>query len=126
MAVLEGLFGDVGADAIDAEPNLELAADTMGVDIDNDAKGAAATADGGMMANNDGPAANNVSTLCATYPCLEAVNKIKDVNASALIHQTLQDWSRGLRNGGPRRGRCGKVYAASPCLAPRLLRADFA
>jgi hypothetical protein len=46
--VLEGLF--VEAEAIDAEPDSELAADAMGVDVEDDAEGAAATADG----RNDG------------------------------------------------------------------------
>jgi hypothetical protein len=45
---LEGLF--VEAEAIDAEPDSELAADAMGVDVEDDAEGAAATADG----RNDG------------------------------------------------------------------------
>jgi hypothetical protein len=34
------------AEAIDAEPDSELAADAMGVDVEDDAEGAAATADG--------------------------------------------------------------------------------
>ena len=50
--VLEGLFGeaDAGAILMDAEPNSELAADTMGMDVEDDAKGAAAITDGEIIA----------------------------------------------------------------------------
>jgi hypothetical protein len=44
--VLEGLFGEADAEAIDAEPDSELAADAMGMDVEDEAEGAAATADG--------------------------------------------------------------------------------
>jgi hypothetical protein len=58
---------------------------------------------------DDGGATNNVGTQCVfqpTYPHLETVNKIADINANALIHQTLP--GRGglsLRTGGSRRDR---------------------
>jgi hypothetical protein len=41
--VLEGLFGDADADAIDVEPDSELAADAMGMDVQDDAERAAAS-----------------------------------------------------------------------------------
>jgi nuclear GTP-binding protein len=61
---LEGLFGEVDAEAMDAKPDLELAADAMGMDVEDDAKGAAAIADSGMIVDDDDAAANNVGTLC--------------------------------------------------------------
>jgi hypothetical protein len=79
-SVLEGLFGEADAKAMDAKPNSKLAANAMGMDVEGDAKGAAATADGGMIVDDDDAAANNVGTLCMfqpTYPRLETVNKIK-------------------------------------------------
>jgi hypothetical protein len=69
--VLEGLFCEADADAMDAKPDLELAANAMGMDVENNAKGAAATRDGGMIVDDDGAAANNVGTLSVfqpTYP----------------------------------------------------------
>jgi hypothetical protein len=50
------------------------------MDVEGDAKGAAVTADGGMIVDDDSAAANNVGTLCVfqpTYPCLESANKTK-------------------------------------------------
>jgi hypothetical protein len=44
--VLEGLFGEVDAEASDAKPGLELAVDAMGMDVGDEVEGAAATADG--------------------------------------------------------------------------------
>ena len=76
--VLEGLFGEADADAIDAEPDSELAADAMGMDVEDNAEGAAAIADGGMIVDDDG-AANTVGTLCVfhpTYPRLETVKEV--------------------------------------------------
>jgi hypothetical protein len=68
--VLEGLFGEADAEAINAEPDSELAADGMGMDVEDEAEGVTATADGGMIVDDDG-SANNVGTLCVfqpTYP----------------------------------------------------------
>jgi hypothetical protein len=65
--VLEGLFGEADAEAIDAEPDSGLAADAMGMDVEDDAEGAAGTADGGMIVDDDG-AANNIGTLCVSHP----------------------------------------------------------
>lgn len=75
--VLEGLFGEADAEAMDAEPDSELAADAMGMDVEDDTEGAAATAEGGMVVDDDG-VANNIDTLCVfhpTYPCLENSKK---------------------------------------------------
>ncbi|KAF8491749.1 P-loop containing nucleoside triphosphate hydrolase protein [Russula emetica] len=58
--VLEGLFGEADAEAIDAVPGSELAADAMGMDVEDDAERAAATADGGMIIDDDG-APNNIT-----------------------------------------------------------------
>jgi hypothetical protein len=47
--VPEGLFGEADAEAIDVSPIrnwLLTAADAMGMDVEDDAEGAAATADG--------------------------------------------------------------------------------
>jgi hypothetical protein len=62
--VLEGLFGEA-----DAESDSEPAADAMGIDLEDDAEGAAATVeqDGGMIVD-DGGAANNTDTLCVNLP----------------------------------------------------------
>jgi nuclear GTP-binding protein len=68
--VLEGLFGEADAEAIDAEHDSELAADAMGMDVEDDAEGATATGDGGMLVDDDSTA-NNIGTLCVfqpTYP----------------------------------------------------------
>jgi hypothetical protein len=76
--VLEGLFGEADAEAMDAEPDSESAADAMGMDVEDDAEGAAAIADGGMIVDDD-DAANNIGTLCVlhpTYPRLETVKKV--------------------------------------------------
>jgi hypothetical protein len=62
--ILEGPFGE---EAIDAEPDSELAADAMGMDIEDNAEGAAATADGGMIVDDD-DAVNNTVTLCVFHP----------------------------------------------------------
>ena len=75
--VLEGLFGEADAEAIDVEPNSELAADPMGMDVEDDAEGAAMTGDSGMIVDDDG-AANNIGSVCVfqpTYPPLETVKK---------------------------------------------------
>jgi hypothetical protein len=65
--VLYGLFGEADTEAIDAEPASELAADAMGTvwTLRTTRKGAAATADGGMIVDGDG-AANNIGTLCVS------------------------------------------------------------
>jgi hypothetical protein len=58
--VLEGLFGEADAEAMDAEPDSELAADAMGMDVEDDAEG-------GMIVDDDG-AANNIGTVCVFHP----------------------------------------------------------
>ncbi len=76
--VLDGLFGEADAEAMDAEPDSELAADTMGMDVEGDTAGAAATADGGMIVDDDG-ASNNIGTMCVFHsnlPRLETVKKV--------------------------------------------------
>ena len=62
--VLEGLFGEADAGAMDPEPDSELAADAMGM---KGAEGTTATADGGVVVDDDG-AANNIGTLCVFHP----------------------------------------------------------
>jgi hypothetical protein len=63
--VLEGLFGEADAEAMDTEPESELAADAMGMDVEDDAEGAGTTANGGMIVDDD---ANNIGTLCVFHP----------------------------------------------------------
>jgi hypothetical protein len=49
----------------------------MGRDVEDDAEGPAATADGRMIVDDDG-AADNIGTLCVfqpTYPRLETVKR---------------------------------------------------
>ena len=60
------------ADAIDAERDSELAADVMGMDVEDDAEGAAATADGGMIVDDD-DAINNIGILCVFHPTYRTV-----------------------------------------------------
>jgi hypothetical protein len=45
--VQEGLFSEADVEVMDTKPDSELAADGIGIDIEDNAKGAAATADGG-------------------------------------------------------------------------------
>jgi nuclear GTP-binding protein len=71
--VLEGLFGEADAEAMDTEPESELAADAMGMDVEDDAEGAAATADGGMIVDDN--AANSMGTLCVIHPTYPLVLK---------------------------------------------------
>ncbi|KAF8465798.1 P-loop containing nucleoside triphosphate hydrolase protein [Russula ochroleuca] len=68
--VLEGLFGEADAEAMDAEPDLEPATDVMSMDVEGDAEGAAATAEGGMIIDDDSGAKNNTSigTSCVFHP----------------------------------------------------------
>ena len=61
LFVLGGLFGEADAEAMDAEPDSELAAGSMGMDVEDDA------ADGGMVVDDDS-AANNISPLCVFHP----------------------------------------------------------
>jgi hypothetical protein len=78
--VLEGLFGEADAEAIDAEPDSEPAAGAMGMVVEDDAEGPAATADGGMIIDDD-RAANNIGSLCVfqpTYPRLETVKGLSE------------------------------------------------
>ena len=73
----KGLFGEADAEMIDAKPHSELAADAMDTDVEDDAEGAAATADGGMIVDDD-DAINNFGTLCVfnpTYSRLETNKK---------------------------------------------------
>ena len=75
--VLEGLFGEADAEAMDAEPDSELNADAMSMDVVDDIEGTAAIPDGGMIVDGDG-AANKIGTLCVfhpTYPRLETVKE---------------------------------------------------
>jgi nuclear GTP-binding protein len=72
--VLEGLFGEADAVlAMDTEPNLEPAADAMGMDVEDDA----ATADGGMIVDDDVDGENNTSigSLCVFHPSFFPVVK---------------------------------------------------
>jgi len=77
--VLEGLFGEVNAEAMDTEPNSELAGDAMGMYVEDDVEGAAVTADGGMIVDNDGAAANNIGTLCVFQPTEPRLETVKNV-----------------------------------------------
>ena len=53
---------------MDTESNSELAAYTMGIDVEDDPEGAAATGDGGMIVDDDDTAAKNSSTVCVFQP----------------------------------------------------------
>ncbi|KAI0274481.1 P-loop containing nucleoside triphosphate hydrolase protein [Russula aff. rugulosa BPL654] len=66
--VLEGLFGEADAEAMDTEPESELAADAMGMEVEDDAEGATTTADGGMIVDDD---ANNIGTLTTSGPAAD-------------------------------------------------------
>ena len=64
--VLEGLFGEVDAEAIDAKPDSELvAADMTGIDMEDNADG---PADGGRIVGDDGAATNSIDMLCVFQP----------------------------------------------------------
>ena len=58
---LEDLFGEADAEAMDAEPNSELAGGGTGMGVEDD------VADGGMIVDDDS-AANNIGTLCVFLP----------------------------------------------------------
>jgi nuclear GTP-binding protein len=58
--VLEGLFGEADAEAMDAEPGLEPAADNLGMDVEDDA--APVVTDGGMIVDDDNN--HGVDPLC--------------------------------------------------------------
>ena len=58
---LEGLFGEADAEAMDAEPDSELATGAIGMDVEDDA------ADRGMIVDDDG-AANNTHYACSIQP----------------------------------------------------------
>jgi nuclear GTP-binding protein len=80
--VLEGLFGEADAEAMDAEPEPEPVADAMGMDVENDAEGAAGAtgataADGGMIIDDD--TAQNINTLCVFHPSLSRLETVKKV-----------------------------------------------
>lgn len=70
--ILEGLFGEADAEAMDAEPDSELAADAIGMDVEDDAEG-------GMIVDDDDVANDIGGTLCVfylTFPRLETVKKV--------------------------------------------------
>jgi hypothetical protein len=52
----EVLFGEVDAEAIDAEPDSELAADAMSMNVEDKAKGGRRPRTGGMIVNDDSAA----------------------------------------------------------------------
>ena len=58
--MLEGLFGEADAEAMDADPDSEPAADNAGMDVEDDA--AAVVADGGMIVDDDN--SHGASPLC--------------------------------------------------------------
>lgn len=60
----EGPFGEADAEAIDAKPDSELAADAMGMDIEDDAEGEVTTTDGVV---DDADVVNNTVTLCVFH-----------------------------------------------------------
>jgi nuclear GTP-binding protein len=62
--VLEGLFGEADAEAMDAEPGSEPAADNLGMDVEDDA--APVVTDGGMIVDNDNN--HSVDPLCVPQP----------------------------------------------------------
>jgi hypothetical protein len=78
--VLEGLFGEADAEAMDAELDLDPAADGVSMDVEDDA---AATADGGMIVDDDDDdgAKNNtsVSSLCVFHPSSPVCEAVKKV-----------------------------------------------
>lgn len=92
--VLEGLFGDADAEAMDAEPDLDPDADSVSMDVEDDA--AEATADGGMIVDGEGD--SSIGTLCVFhqfFPRLRSSKKVyqtvdvpdmtdTDANANAL------------------------------------------
>jgi len=121
------------------EPNSKLVGDAMGMDVEDDADGAA---DSGMMVAMTAPRIT-VATLCVfrpTYSCLDTVQnsfrtvrpcprhyKVTDANANTLTHQTLP--GLGPQASGPVNleetefGRgCRNIYATSPCVVPHSLR----
>src|SRR5216683_8446818 len=51
--MLEGLFGEADAEAMDADPDSELAADNIGMDVEDDAGSGPAL--GGMIIDEDTP-----------------------------------------------------------------------
>jgi hypothetical protein len=53
--LLEGLFGEAGAKAIDASPDSELAADVMGMDVEDGAERRRPRT-GGVIADDDAAA----------------------------------------------------------------------
>lgn len=127
--VLEGLFGEADAEAMDAEPDLDPAADFVSMDVEDDT---AATADGGMIVDDDDDAKNKVSVgslyVFRTFSLVcEAVKKVyrtaelhhipdltnADANANAQGRPQISRLSLTLRWRG-----CRSVCAASPC-APR-------
>jgi hypothetical protein len=57
--VLEGLFGEAGAKAIDASPDSELAADAMGMDAESGAERRRRRT-GGVIVDDD----NDAHTVC--------------------------------------------------------------
>jgi hypothetical protein len=75
--ILKGFFGEADVEAIDTKPDSEPAADAMGMDIEDDTEGAAATADDRMIVNDDA-AGNNMGTLRvpATLPPSWTVKKV--------------------------------------------------
>jgi hypothetical protein len=62
--VLEGLFGEADAEAMDAEPDSDPAADFMSMDVEDDT---AATADGGMIVDDDDDGAKNKASVGSLY-----------------------------------------------------------
>jgi hypothetical protein len=83
--VLEGLFGEADAEAMDAEPDLEPATDVMSMDVEGDAEGAAATAEGGMIIDDDSGAKNNTSIGTSRDHDPDMTNT--DANANAIARR---------------------------------------
>jgi nuclear GTP-binding protein len=80
--MLEGLFGEADAEAMDADPDSNPATDNAGMDIEDDAS-AAVAADGGMIVDDD--YSHSADLLCVIqlpfFPAVKAVKMlIEQVN----------------------------------------------
>jgi len=62
--MLEGLFGEADAEAMDADPDSKPATDNAGMDVEDDA--AAVAADGGMIVDDD--YSHSAGPLCVIQP----------------------------------------------------------
>jgi hypothetical protein len=66
--MLEGLFGEVDAEAMDADPDSKLATDNIGMDVEDDARSGPAFR--GMKVDDD--------TRCVLHPTLTLFPAVKE------------------------------------------------